>query len=208
MDMFVRSKSKPNLLLSPISNNNKYLLTTKGNKKIEITLEDSPKKINDNTLKKKTGSLGGIDFRSINPITTLNNSPSLHGKKFSMTNNIPTNYSKMVSLNNTSMSKNMITNYISSSTLQSGSACYTIPREKRFLNNYSESQCSTIYNLPEFKRIGITIPHSIRKSSFIKNDNTPSPQDYVFTTLFDDNLKSKKGISFSTKHSIKVTINI
>jgi len=193
----MKSKFNPNLLLSPILHKNNTL-PTKTNIKLKI-LTDSQKNINENV----TGSFAGINLYTNTPMSTTNN----HKKKLSFTNSIPTNYSKMGSLNSSSISKNPVSNYISTSTLQSGIASYSIPRQKRFLNNYNESPCDSIYNLPEYKRIGITIPHSIRKSSFLKKDQTPSSQDYVFTTVFDDILKSKKGISFSTKHSLKVKIN-
>ena len=193
---FHKSKTD-STLLSPIANIN-YTLTTKSNKKLENTI-DSPKNIN----------FTGIHTHSINPMTT-NNSLGLNMKKFSITNNhLATNFSKIGSTNSSiSMSRNNpITNYISCSTLQSGVASYTIPREKRFTHNYRNASCNSIYNLPEFKRTGVTMPQSTRKDSFVKKDLTPSSQDYVFTSLFDDNLKFKRGISISTKHSIKVKKN-
>jgi hypothetical protein len=203
MDINQKTKSDANLLsLIPSIN---QTLSTKSNKNFKtLTKFDSPKNLN---------SSGGIHINTnahthnINPIYT-NNSFGLINKKYSITNNFKTNYSKIGSINS-SISKNSITNYISTSTLQSGFPSYSIPKEKRFDDNNNKSICSTIYNLPEFKRTGITIPHSIRKNPFVKKDEIPSPQDYVISTVFDDNLKHKRGISISTKHSIKVNkINI
>jgi hypothetical protein len=184
-----------------------YTHTTKSNKKFDTINKfesESPKNFN---------LTGGINIHTvsntnnnnnINPLYTNNSfGLGLINKKFSITNNNKTNSSKL-GTTNSSMSKNPITNYISSSTLQSCFPSYSIPKEKRFDDNYNKSICDSIYNLPEYKRIGISMPLSIRKNPFIKKDKTPSSQDYVLTTIFDDNLKHKKGISISTKFSKKV----
>lgn len=180
MEAFMRSKSDPNIL-SPITNNNT---------KLENTI-DSPK-----------FNFTGLYTKTNDPMHT-NNSLRLNSKKFNFTN-LPSNVSKIGSLNS-SHSKFPITNYISTSTLQSGVASYTIPRQKRFDNkNQKNNSYSSIYYLPEFKSNGITMPQSTRTNSFLKKDVTPSSQDYTFTNLFDYNVKKKKGISISTKYSIKV----
>lgn len=197
MEAFKRAKSDPNInILSPLANNFNYNLTTKSKNKLEISgiPIDSPKNINMNFTNSNL-----LHSHTLNPMNT-NNSLGLNFKKFSLTN---PNYSKLGSLNSSSMSKNPITNFISTSTLQSGVASYTIPREKRFnesRNNFADS----VYNLPEFKSTGITMPQSTRKSNFVKKDMTPSSQDYIFTSVFEDNVKHRKGISITNKHAIKV----
>lgn len=168
---------------------NIYTSTHKSKNQERIT--DSPKRYN----------YSGVNYGT-NPTSTIN-SQVMHTKKYSFTSS-PTNISKAGSMYS-NMSKNPVTNYISCSTLQSGVACYSIPKEKRFENFYRKPICNNIYNLPEYKSPGITMATSKRdKSTFYKKDLTPSSQDYIYTSLFDNNIKHKKGISISTKHSIKV----
>ena len=144
-----------------------------------------------------------INTHSSNPMYTTN-SLGINMKKFNITD-MPTNYSKGQQSNFSSISKYPpVTTYISTSTLQNGIASYSIPKQKRFSTSYRMATCQSIYNLTEHKTKGITIPHSTRKDNFRKADLTPSSQDYVFTSLFDDNLRMKKGISISTKHSLRV----
>ena len=195
MEAFQRSKSTDNVLLSPIPNIN-YNLTSKSNKR---TLERL-----DNIL--ETPCLFRNMQTTINPITTTN-SIGINFKKFSLTN-MPTNISKFGSMMSTVGSpknNNSVTNYISTSSLQGGDPTkYSIPRQKRFEGLHRKASCDSIYNTPEFKSTGVSMAKSIRQSSFIKKDKTPSSQDYVFTSLFDKGVKTKKGISISTKHNIKV----
>ena len=190
MEAFQRSKS--DAMLSPIANID-YNLTTKSNKKHLEKLEtlDSP------------------NFRGMQ--TTLNhmgttNSIGINMKKFSLTN-IPTSISKIGS-NMSTISKHPVTNYISTTTLQGGQACYTMPRETRFRGLHRKASCDSIYNMPEFKKNGLSMAQSTRQNSFVAKDKTPSSQDYVFTSIFDKNVKLKKGISISTKHSHKVKYKI
>lgn len=153
----------------------------------------------------KTNNLKEVNTNtnSTNPMFT-SNSLGVNMKKFNMTN-MQTMYSKGQSTFSNS-SKYPITTFVSSSTLQTGSASYSIPKQKRFKNSYKEASCQSIYNLTDYKSKGITMPHSTRKDNFKKSESTPSSQDYVFTSVFDDNLKLKRGISISTKNSLKVNI--
>jgi len=130
-----------------------------------------------------------------------NNSRGINLKKFS---NLNTIVSKNLSLNS-STSKYPVTSYISNSTLQSGIASYSIPKTTRFKNSYKEASCSSIYNMPEYKSTGITIGNSSRKELWDKEKaNIPSTHDYVFTSLFEDNIIKNKGYTIVNKHEIKV----
>ena len=180
-------KPKLDALLSPIANID-YNLTTKSNKKQLEKLE----------------TLESPNFRGLQ--TTLNHmgtTNSLIMKKYSLTN-IPNNISKIGS-NMSTISRHPVTNYISTTTLQGGSpASYTMPRQRRFIGLHRKASCESIYNMPEFKKTGLSMAQSTRQNSFVAKDKTPSSQDYVFTSVFDHNVKYKKGISISTKHSHKV----
>jgi hypothetical protein len=140
-----------------------------------------------------------------NPILTTN-SFGKTVKKFNVTN-MQTQYSKVQQsqINNSNSSKYPITTYISSSSLQNHNCIfYSIPKESRFTHTYRVATCQSIYNLTEHKPKGITIPHSTRKNNFMKFDSTPSSNNYIMTSLFEDNLKMKKGISISSKNSLLV----
>jgi len=125
------------------------------------------------------------------------------------TMNMNTNSSKNLTINSTTSSKLPVSTYISCSTLQSGIASYSIPKAKRFKNSYKPAYCDTIYNLPDYKSTVVSIGNSVRKDLFDKNKaNIPSTHDYVFTSLFDDNLNKKRGYSIAGKHLIKVLFYI
>jgi len=115
-----------------------------------------------------------------------NNSKYLNLRKY---NNISTNgfntlntnttSSKLLTINSTSSSMLPISTYISTSSLQTGIASYT----------------------------GISIGNGKRKDLFDKNKGfIPSTHDYVFTSVFDDNLNKKKGASMAGKSQIRVNI--
>lgn len=192
-----KKNSEYDLLTSmPILNYNMTYNNTNNNKLTENgnNIMDSPSK----------NSFAGIYLHTNNPINTLNSQNSLRlSKKFSITNS-PNNLSKMGSMYSSASKNNPVTQYISTSTLQSGVASYSIPKEKRFENLFRKASCNEIYSIPEYKQKGITMPQSKRKSSLLPEEITPSSQDYIFTTQFDDIVKHRRGISISTKHSIKV----
>lgn len=131
--------------------------------------------------------------------------------KFNLTN-MQTQYSKnqlsQCLSSNSNSSKYPIPTFISVSSLQGhNSIKYSIPKETRFSNSYRIATCQSIYNLTDYnKPKGITIPHSSRKNNFNKEDLTPSSQDYVMTSLFEENLKAKKGISIKNKFSFPVNL--
>jgi len=105
-----------------------------------------------------------------------------------------------------SNSKILPTTYISCSTLQSGIASYSIPKTRRFKDSYKVSYCESIYSLPELKSTGVSIGNSTRKHLFDKKFNVPSVHDYVHTSVFEENVKKKKGYSISNKIKIKVKL--
>ncbi len=183
-----------NLIVSPREGSNELFFSP---------TNESPK----NTLSNTNG------FNETKMLLT-NNSKYLNLRKY---NNISTNgfntlntnttSSKLLTINSTSSSMLPISTYISTSSLQTGIASYSIPRTKRFKNTYKSSYCDTIYNLPDFRSTGISIGNGKRKDLFDKNKGfIPSTHDYVFTSVFDDNLNKKKGASMAGKSQIRVNI--
>ena len=136
-------------------------------------------------------------------LTTNYKSQSLNLKKFN-SKNFQTNSSR--SGNNFGNTKYPVSTYISCSTLQSGIACYSIPKQERFENSYKKNYCDSIYNLPELsKKNLVSIGNSKRKEIVTKDKkNIPSSQDYFFTSIFEDNLTKHKGFSLSSKLFYKV----
>jgi hypothetical protein len=172
------------------------------NNNVKDFIYESPKNLINNT-----GANIYSYSTNTNPILTTN-SFGKTVKKFNVTN-MQTQYSKgqqsQCLSNNSNSSKYPIPTFLSSSSLQNHNGIkYTIPKETRFSNSYRIATCQSIYNLTEHKPKGITIPHSTRKNNFQKFDLTPSSQDYVMTSLFEENLKTKKGISISFKNSLSV----
>ncbi len=154
----------------------------------------------------KSNIFSGVNTNGSNRQILTNNSRSLNYRKFTSLN-MHTNSSKAQSINS-STSKLPVTTYISCSTLQSGVASYSIPKTKRFKNSYNKAYCDSIYNLPEYKSTHVSIGNSTRKDLFDKSKgNIPSPQDYMFNSLFEDNLNKNKGYSISIKLNAKVKIS-
>ncbi len=133
-----------------------------------------------------------------------NNSRSINLKKFASIND-----SKNSILNSSSISKYPpVSGYISCSTLQAGEAIsYSIPKSTRFKNPNQNSYSDSVYHLPELKSTGVTIGNSPRRELWdSEKANIPSPHDYVFTSVFEDNLAKNKGYTIANKHEIKVKV--
>lgn len=153
-----------------------------------------------NTLESPKSQLNQLNTHSSKLLLT-NNSKSINLQKFASINTIASKNSSL----NSSQSKYPVTSYISCSTLQSGVAAYSIPKTTRFQNSYKSLYSDSIYNLPELKSTGITIGHSPRKELWDKEKaNIPSTHDYVFTSVFEDNVFKNKGYTIANKHEIKV----
>lgn len=104
----------------------------------------------------------------------------------------------------------MPTYYESGTSLQKKSdKKYTIPKEKRFRNSFIKPACENIYDLPDFKTTKSTaMGYGHRKDIFNKREVEcfPSPMNYKYPDLFEDNFKKGKGISISQKIKYKVII--
>ncbi len=152
---------------------------------------DSPKSYSLNT------------FNSYKPQIT-NASRGVNLRKFTSFDQISNN-----SRNHSIISINSIppvSTYISCSTLQTGEpVSYSIPKTRRFKDSYKDSYCESIYNMPEYKRTGISIGSSPRRELFDKTKEIiPSTHDYYFNSLFEENVIKNRGVTISSKINIKV----
>ena len=93
----------------------------------------------------------------------------------------------------------------SSNTLQNSSHIYSIPKSIRMDNRLHKKLCDNIYNLPEQKSTRFTNLGLGKRGKIFEDLNKyPSPQEYKFESLFDYNIKHKKGITILGKPSEKV----
>jgi hypothetical protein len=86
-------------------------------------------------------------------------------------------------------------------------AKYTMPKEKRFSGNYKRPLCDSIYDLPDLMEKQGTCMGLGNRSDIInrkETESTPSPLNYNYSSIFDDNCKRHKGYSISQKLIYKV----
>jgi hypothetical protein len=152
----------------------------------------------------KSNNLNNVNTYSSSKLLKTYNTANYNFRKYSSIN-LQTTTSKNQTISS-SNSKILPTSYISCSTLQSGIASYSIPKTRRFKDSYKVSYCESIYSLPELKSTGVSIGNSTRKHLFDEKFNVPSVHDYVHTSVFEENVKKKKGYSISNKIKIKVKL--
>lgn len=93
----------------------------------------------------------------------------------------------------------------SSNTLQNSSHIYSIPKSIRMDNKFNQKLCDNIYNIPQQKSTRFTnLGLGQRGRIFDDINKFPSPQSYKYESLFDYNIKHKKGITILGKPSEKV----
>ena len=103
--------------------------------------------------------------------------------------------------NNTSnMRKPGFSEFNSANTLQNSSCIYSIPRSIRMNRKLDKKLCDNIYNIPEQKsKRFTTLGYGQRGNISTDAQRYPSPQSYKYESLFDYNLKHKKGITILGK---------
>ena len=90
----------------------------------------------------------------------------------------------------------------SSNTLQNSSHIYSFPKSIRMDNKLNKKLCDNIYNIPEQKSTRFTtLGYGKRGNASSELSKYPSPQEYEYESLFDYNLKHKKGITILGKPS-------
>lgn len=130
-------------------------------------------------------------------------SKNLNLQKFSSINNL-TNSNSSRSIN--SSLKYPVSTYISCNTLQTSIPSYSIPKTRRFKNSYREAYCDNIYNLPQHKSTIVSFGNGVRKDLYDKSKYPlPSPQDYLFSSIFDDNISKNRGFSITERPKVKVS---
>ncbi len=93
-----------------------------------------------------------------------------------------------------------ISNFQSSNTLQNSSHIYSIPKSIRINDKGYRKLCDNIYNIPDSKSKRATnLGYGNRSHIFDDLEKFPSPQEYKFESLFDYNLKHRKGITILGK---------
>ena len=90
----------------------------------------------------------------------------------------------------------------SSNTLQNSSHIYSFPKSIRMDNKLNKKLCDNIYNIPEQKSTRFTtLGYGKRGNASSELSKYPSPQEYEYESLFDYNIKHKKGITILGKPS-------
>ena len=92
----------------------------------------------------------------------------------------------------------------SSNTLQNSSHIYSMPKALRMDHKQDKKLCDNIYNIPDQKSKRFTSLGYGQRSNLIRDASRyPSPQSYKYESLFDYNLKHKKGITILGKPAEK-----
>ena len=92
----------------------------------------------------------------------------------------------------------------SSNTLQNSSHIYSFPKSIRMDNKLNKKLCDNIYNIPEQKSTRFTtLGYGKRGNASSELSKYPSPQEYEYESLFDYNIKHKKGITILGKPAEK-----
>ena len=91
--------------------------------------------------------------------------------------------------------------YNSSNSLQNSSYIWTIPKDTRIKDKGYKKLCDNIYNIPDNKSNRCTIFGFGKRSNVFESlaKNSPSPQNYKISSLFEYNIKHGKGSSISGK---------
>ena len=90
----------------------------------------------------------------------------------------------------------------SSNTLQNSSHIYSYTKSIRMDNKLNKKLCDNIYNIPEQKSTRFTtLGYGKRGNASSELSKYPSPQEYEYESLFDYNIKHKKGITILGKPS-------
>jgi len=99
--------------------------------------------------------------------------------------------------------------FTSSNALRNSSYCWTIGKDKRIKDKSYKTYNDNIYNLPDFKSTRYTILGYGKRGLFWHNygKGSPSPNTYTIKTVFDMNLKHKKGFIFGEKFNYTTTDN-
>ena len=91
--------------------------------------------------------------------------------------------------------------YNSSNSLQNSSYIWTIPKDTRIKDKGYKKLCDNIYNIPDNKSNRCTILGFGKRSNVfgLGAKNSPSPQNYKISSLFEYNIKHGKGSSILGK---------
>ena len=95
----------------------------------------------------------------------------------------------------------------SSNTLQNSSHIYSMPKSIRMDNRLHKKLCDNIYTIPDQKSTRFTnLGYGQRGQIFEDLNKFPSPQSYKFESLFDYNIRHRKGITILGKPTEKTVI--
>ena len=86
--------------------------------------------------------------------------------------------------------------FCSTNSLQNSSYCWSIPRDIRIKDKGYKKLNDNIYNIPDYKSTRFTtLGFGKRSNAFGSKENSPSPQNYKISSLFEYDLKHNKGYS-------------
>ena len=93
--------------------------------------------------------------------------------------------------------------FLSSNALRNSSYGWTIGKDKRIKDKAYKKYNDNIYNLPDLKSSRYTIPGYGQRKDMrpVIEKNNPGPNRYFLESLFDYNLKHRKGSSLGAKLS-------
>lgn len=86
-------------------------------------------------------------------------------------------------------------------------AKYSMPKQERFKGEYKRPLCDSIYEIPDNKStLSSGIGYGYRRDIINRKEteNMPSPLNYRYSSLFEENYKNNKGCSLSQKLPYKV----
>ena len=91
--------------------------------------------------------------------------------------------------------------FFSSNALQNSSYCWSLGKDKRIKDKMFKKYNDNIYNIPDLKSARYTMQgFGIRGDSWVPmGKGDPSPDRYNIISIFDINIKKKKGRSFGKK---------
>ncbi len=91
--------------------------------------------------------------------------------------------------------------FFSSNTLQNSSYCWTLGKDRRIKDKCYKKYNDNIYNIPEFKSKRCTNQGYGNRGNFLipYGKGYPSPDRYNITSIFDINIRKRKGTSLGKR---------
>lgn len=130
--------------------------------------------------------------------TNLNNKNFSNKTRTSLENTFISNF------NNVSNARSYgISEFKSSNSLQNSTNAYSMPKDERFKGSYKKL-IDTMYNVPDNRNLRATCLGYGQKDITPKGTQTPAPSTYYIKSIFEENLKMKKGTVIGSKLPYKV----